>query len=298
MTIIQLEYLISVAKYGSFSSAAVHCNVTQPSLSTQIKNLEEQLGVTLFTRNTKSIELTDIGRGVIERSKDAIAQFYAINEYVKDMRGEVSGTLRIAAIPTIAPYLLHRFISDFVERYPQVNLVVKEMVTTDITAALASGELDVGIAAAGFFDTDAVVETPLFDDEFYLYAAKDNEILNQEQISIIELDVNKLVLLEDGHCLRTQILDLCNQKSPLSSNLKLEGGSLETIMRVVDVTGGITILPSMAVDFLSQERKESSVRRFKERNSTKRNITLVTSKNFIKKGLLIALKEVILNSIK
>ena len=298
MTIIQLEYLIAVAKYGSFSAAATHCNVTQPSLSTQIKNLEEQLGVTLFIRNTKSIKLTEIGRGVVSQSKVAIAQFYGIEEYIKQMRGEIRGTLSVAAIPTIAPYLLHRFIPTFVADYPNVELVVKEMVTSDIISALESGTLDIGIAAAGFFEGEDIVEIPMFDDEFYLYASKDNEILQQEQISIIELDVNKLLLLKDGHCLRTQILDLCNKSNPLSSNLQLEGGSLETIMRVVDVTGGMTILPRMVIDFLSQERRDSCVRQFKEKNSTKRNIALVTSRNFIKTGSLLALKEAIVNCTK
>ncbi len=298
MTIIQLEYLIAVANHGSFSAAAVYCNVTQPSLSTQIKNLEEELGVPLFIRGSKKVELTQMGRGVLERAKGAVACFYGVREHVSQAKGEVRGKLRIAAIPTIAPYLLHRFIPTFVKQYPEVELNVREMTTSQIIAALHADDLDIGIAAAGFFDSSTIIETPLFDDNFYLYASGDNEMLEQSEVSIMDVDASELMLLAEGHCLRTQILDLCNHTNPLSSNLKLEGGTLESIIRMVDKVGGATILPGMAVDFLSPECVERSVRPFKERRSTARSIALVTTSNFIRKGALEALKETIINSVK
>ncbi|MEG1648479.1 MAG: LysR substrate-binding domain-containing protein, partial [Rikenellaceae bacterium] len=242
MTIVQLEYLISVAKYGSFSTAATYCYVTQPSLSTQIKNLEDELGVVLLNRNSKPLILTEAGRMVVDKAKDVISGFYNITEIVKGLRNEVSGALRIAAIPTIAPYLLHRFIPEFVKVYPNLNLQVKEMFTRDIITAIGNDTIDVAILAAGFLDDTDIKEEVLFDDPFYFYAAQDNNMLKQKEVSVIDLDVNSLLLLADGHCLRTQILDLCHAHNPLGKNLYLEGGSLETIIRMVDKTGGATIL--------------------------------------------------------
>lgn len=297
MTIIQLEYLISVAKYGSFSTAANYCYVTQPSLSTQIKNLEDELGVILLNRGSKPLTLTEAGKVVIDRAKEVIAGFYNIEEVVKGLRNEVSGTLRIAAIPTIAPYLLHRFIPEFVNLYPNLNLQVKEMFTRDIIAAIDNDSIDVAILAAGFLDGTDIKEEVLFDDHFYFYAAKDNEMLQQKDVSVIDLDINSLLLLADGHCLRTQILDLCNARNPLGKNLRLEGGSLETIIRMVDKTHGATILPKMAVDFLPEDKKAECVREFKEHNSAKRQISLAIGKNFIKNAALTKLKEIILKNI-
>ncbi|MEG1634539.1 MAG: LysR substrate-binding domain-containing protein, partial [Rikenellaceae bacterium] len=150
---------------------------------------------------------------------------------------------------------------------------------------------------AGFLDDTDIKEEVLFDDPFYFYAAQDNKILKQKEVSVIDLDVNSLLLLADGHCLRTQILDLCHAHNPLGKNLHLEGGSLETIIRMVDKTGGATILPKMAVDFLSAEKKELCVREFKERGSAKRQISIATGRNFIKKAALNKLKEIILKNI-
>ncbi|MFI3322926.1 MAG: LysR substrate-binding domain-containing protein [Rikenellaceae bacterium] len=294
MTIIQLEYLLSVAKHGSFSVAANHCYVTQPSLSTQIKNLEDELGVLLLNRSTKPLELTEAGKIVVEKAKNAIAEFYMVEETVKEMKGEVSGTLKIAAIPTIAPYLLHKFIPKFADAYPKLHIEISEMFTHDIVKAINDGKIDVAILAAGFLEGSGIKEDILFEDRFYYYAADNNPLLNDSEVSVMDIDVSSLLLLADGHCLRTQILDLCNSKNPLGANLNLQGGSLETIIRMVDQAQKATILPKMAVDFMSEETRKTKVREFKERKSTSRQISIAYGKNFIKKATLESLKEFII----
>ncbi len=296
MTIIQLEYLLSIAKYGSFSVAANHCFVTQPSLSTQIKNLEDELGVVLINRSSKPLELTETGKIIVKKVKQVVAEFYSIEELVKEVKKEVSGTFRIAAIPTIAPYFLHKFVPEFVETYPKLNVQIREMFTKDIIKAINDDSIDVAILAAGFLEGTGIKEEILFEDEFMFYAAKGNEILNQESVSIIDIDVNSLLLLADGHCLRTQILDLCHSSNPVGANLNLQGGSLETIIHMVDKTNSTTILPKMAVDFISEERRAESVRRFKEKNSARREISIAYGSNFIKRATLERLKDIILKN--
>lgn len=296
MTIIQLEYLLSIAKYGSFSVAANHCFVTQPSLSTQIKNLEDELGVVLINRSSKPLELTETGKIVVDKVKKVVAEFYSIEELVKEVKREVSGTFRIAAIPTIAPYLLHKFVPEFVSAYPKLNIQIQEMFTRDIIKAINNDTIDVAILAAGFLEGTGIKEDVLFEDEFMFYAAKGNELLTHERVSIIDVDVNSLLLLADGHCLRTQILDLCHSSNPLGANLNLQGGSLETIIHMVDKTNSSTILPKMAVDFMSDQRRAESVRRFKEQGSARREISVAYGSNFIKMATLDRLKEIILKN--
>ena len=149
MTIVQLEYLLAVANCGSFSLASEKCFVTQPSLSMQIKNLEEELGVVLLDRSRKPVIATDAGEVVIRQAREAIKSFKMVRESVADLRGEVSGVLRLGVIPTIAPYLLHRFVPGFARDYPNVELQIRELMTADIIRALGRDMLDAAILAGG-----------------------------------------------------------------------------------------------------------------------------------------------------
>ena len=147
MTIIQLEYLLAVANCGSFSLAAEHCFVTQPSLSMQVKALEEELGVVLLDRSKKPVIPTEAGEVVLDRARETLRAYNNIRESVAELKGETSGKLRLGVIPTIAPYLLHKFIPDFVRDYPKVELEISEMVTSDIVEALKRDRIDAAPAA-------------------------------------------------------------------------------------------------------------------------------------------------------
>jgi len=170
MTIIQLEYLLAVANHGSFSQAAEKCFVTQPSLSMQVKNLEEELGVILLDRSKKPVIPTEAGTLVLNQAREAVMAFRRVTEAVNDLKGEVSGLLRLGVIPTIAPYLLHRFVPEFTRKYPKVELQIKEMVTADIVAALNRDMLDAAILAGGTSPGE-IIEEELFDDRFYAYVS-------------------------------------------------------------------------------------------------------------------------------
>lgn len=219
MTIIQLEYLLAVANYGSFSLAAEKCFVTQPSLSMQVKNLEEELGVIVLDRSKKPVLPTDAGLAVIRQAKEAVQAFAMVREVVSDLQNEISGTLRLGVIPTIAPYLLHRFIPDFVRKCPKVELQIREMMTGNIIRALDRDMLDAAIMAGGT-SPEGIREEELFNDRFFAYVSTDHPLCQRSNIRIEDIDVRHLLLLSEGNCLRDQVIELCQaQKNIAGSTL-------------------------------------------------------------------------------
>lgn len=295
MTITQLEYLISVVNYGSFSSAADHCFVTQPSLSTQIKNLEDELGVILLNRGEKPIMPTQAGFVIIEQAKKALSEFYFIKERVEEMSNTVKGVITLGVIPTISPYILHKFIPKFLKQYPQVKLEIKEMYTYQIESALRKGTLDIGLLAGGFTSKEEIVEEKLYEDKFYLYVSKKHPFFGKTKISVSSINVDELLLLPDGHCLRTQILDLCGGQIRSFGHVHFESGSLETIIRMVDSTNTLTIVPQMMVPFINDSSKNQLIA-FEQSLGARRDISLAVSNNFYKKSIYKALKKIIIEA--
>ena len=207
MTIIQLQYLIEVANCGSFSAASEHCFVTQPSLSMQIKSLEEELGVILLDRSKKPVIPTEAGAVVIAQAQEALRAYNYIRESVAELKGETAGKIRLGVIPTIAPYLLHKFIPDFVKRYPRVELEIREMVTGDIIEALKHDRIDAALVASGTCG-EGIIERDLFSDTFYAYVSQSNPLIERSNIRIEDIDMKDLILLSPGNCMRDQILEL------------------------------------------------------------------------------------------
>lgn len=292
MTIIQLEYLLAVANCGSFSQASEHCFVTQPSLSMQIKNLEEELGVVLLDRSKKPVIPTEAGAVVIRNAREALRAYNYVKESVNELKGEVAGTLRLGVIPTIAPYLLHRFIPDFVKHYPKVELEIREMKTADIVAALERDALDAAIIAGGMCP-EGIIEQELFNDRFYAYVSPSNPLYERSNIRIEDIDMKELLLLSDGHCLRDQILELCQARRSVHASYLFESGSLDTLMRIVDNTNALTIIPEMAIPFIPEERK--SQLKTLAKGATSRKISIAVRRTYVKGSLVAALKESILN---
>ena len=205
MTIIQLEYLLAVANCGSFSLAAEHCFVTQPSLSMQVKALEEELGVVLLDRSKKPVIPTEAGEVVLDRARETLRAYNNIRESVAELKGETSGKLRLGVIPTIAPYLLHKFIPDFVRDYPKVELEISEMVTSDIVEALKRDRIDAALVASGTCG-DGILEQELFNDRFFAYVSPENPLYERQNIRIEDIDLKDLVILSAGNCMRDQII--------------------------------------------------------------------------------------------
>jgi LysR family hydrogen peroxide-inducible transcriptional activator len=290
MTIIQLEYLLAVANYGNFSLAAEHCFVTQPSLSMQIKNLEEELGVVLLDRSKKPVIPTEVGRIVIENARQAIMAFNYVRESVNELRGEVSGTLNVGVIPTVAPYLLHRFIPDFQARYPRVTLEVREMRTPEIVVALQRDALDAAIVAGGMCP-ESITEHDLFNDRFFVYVSPQNRLYERSNIRIEDIDRRELLLMCDGHCLRDQIVELLQEERGAILS-PFESGSLDTLMRIVDCTSHLTIIPEMAVDYVPAERR-GQIKPL-ARGATSRKISLAIRRTYVKGSLVDALRDAVL----
>ena len=254
MTIIQLEYLLAIVNCGSFSQASERCFVTQPSLSMQIKNLEEELGIMLLDRTKKPIVPTQAGEIVVERAREALLAYDRIKESVAELQGSVDGHLRLGVIPTIAPYLLPRFLGTFAEKYPKVELEIRELTTPQIIEAMRHDEIDAALLAGGTCPED-ITEQELFSDRFYVYASPLHPLYERSNVRIEDIDQRDLLLLSDGHCLKDQILELCGT-TRRSAPYFFESGSLETLMRVVDISPAITIVPEMAVEYIPAERRD------------------------------------------
>lgn len=295
MTIIQLEYLLAVANCGSFSLASEHCFVTQPSLSMQIKALEEELGVVLLDRSKKPVIPTEAGEVVIEQARQTIAAYNYIREAVSELKGETAGKLRLGVIPTIAPYLLHKFIPEFAQRYPRVELEIKEMVTRDIIDALKHDAIDAALVASGTCG-DGINEQELFDDRFYAYVSQSNPLYERSNIRIEDIDLKELLLLSDGHCMRDQIIELCQARRNMPSHYYFESGSIDTLMRIVDSTSLMTIIPEMAVEFVPVHHRNQVKQLAK--GATSRKIAIAVRRTYVKNSIINALKEVILDRVK
>jgi LysR family transcriptional regulator, hydrogen peroxide-inducible genes activator len=270
--------------------AADHCNVTQPTLSMMIRKLEEELSVKIFDRTKQPIVPTAIGREIIDQAKVILREASRINEIAKHFNGDLSGELRVGVIPTIAPYLLPHFVNPFIESYPDIKLHVSEMITERIITELKLGNLDAGIIASVSGES-SLHETPLYKERFYAYVSQKTDLYAKQYILPTDIDPNELWLLEEGHCFRTQIQKLCelSRNSQFGSSFSYRSGSIETLIRMVERNGGITILPEMAVMELSDERK-NHIRHFKFPEPA-REVCLVVNREQMKSRLVDALKD-------
>lgn len=295
MTIIQLEYFLAVANCGSFSRASEHCFVTQPSLSMQVKALEEELGVVLLDRSKKPVIPTEAGRIVLDQIRTVLKEFNSIPEVVAEMKGETAGKIRLGVIPTIAPYLLHKFIPAFAKKYPKVELEIREMVTADIIEALNKDSIDAAIVAGGTCG-DGIAEQELFNDRFYLYVSPNHPLIERTNVRIEDIDLSELLLLTPGNCLRDQIIELCQASREMPRHYAFESGTLDTLMRIVDCTSGVTVIPEMALEFIPSEHKKQV--KMLAKGATSRKISLVVRRTYVKSSIVDALVKTILKELK
>jgi len=292
MTLQQLEYIMAVDTYKQFSTAAEKCFVTQPSLSALIQKLEEELGVKIFDRSKQPILPTELGTDILAQARLIVNGAENLKQMVKDRMETVNGELRLGIIPTLAPYLLPLFLKDFSEKFNDLKLIINELTTENIISHLKKGILDVGIMATPTRDNQ-LIEEPVFYEEFVVYAPKESTILEKQYLLAEDIDANRLMLLQEGHCMRAQVINLCALQKTQSalSNITYEAGSLETLKRLVETHSGITILPHLAVLDLLEDQIQF-VRFFKP-PAPVREISLVTHKGLAKKKLIAVLKEAI-----
>ena len=296
MTLVQLEYVIALDRYRHFASAAANCYVTQPTLSMQIHKLEQELGIKIFDRSKQPVIPTEAGLEIIEQAKKIIAEQEQMHEMVHTKKGILSGELKIGIIPTLAPYLLPLFAQQFTQKYPNVKLIVNEMMTDLMVNRLREGSIDAGILVTPLQEY-GIKEDVLFYEELLVYVSKKNEDFKKNYVLAQDIDPNKLWLLEEGHCFRSQIMNLCELKKASKEGhlFEYEAGSIETLRRMVELTDGITILPELATMDLNA-KQQLQLRRFK-RPAPMREVSLVVHRDFVKKRLIEILKKEIIAAV-
>jgi LysR family hydrogen peroxide-inducible transcriptional activator len=283
MTIQQLEYLIAVDKHRHFGNAAESCFVTQPTLSAQLSKLERGLGVILFDRSKMPVIPTEIGVQIIAQAKRVLSESKGIFELVAQLKGDISGVVKLGIIPTLAPYLLHLFIRNFVEKYPKVNLVVQEMVTEEVVKKLKNDELDLGIIVTPL-DEAGILEKPMFYEKFYAYLSQNHPLLSEDFFDPQKVKKEDFWVLQQGHCFRNQVLNLCDPSMSGPKNFHYESGSLEGLKNMVNRYQGVTLLPELATLELSTEEK-SRLRPFQGIPPT-REVSIILNRSFLKQKLV------------
>ncbi len=293
MTLVQLEYIVAVDTYKSFVSAAEKCFVTQPTLSMQIQKLEDALGVKIFDRSRQPIVATEIGTQVLRQARIILRESQKIQEIIQVEKGEVSGELKVGVIPTIAPYLMPDVIMAFMKKYPKVQLQIWEHTTERIIEELKNGFLDCGLLSTPLGES-AIQEQPLFYETFVAYVSDESELYKKKMLVPEDIAQEKLWLLNEGHCMRGQVLSLCSYRHNQSSSGSFEynTGSVETLKRMVDLNSGITILPELSIANYDEDQL-AHVRYFKSPEPV-REISIVTTKNYVKKHAVTSLKDEIL----
>ena len=290
MNIRQFEYILAVAEHKHFELAADKCFISQSTLSTMIAKFEEEQQVKIFNRKKKPLEVTAEGELIINQLKIIVKQIQTLTELTKEIKGEVSGKLSISVIPTIAPFLLPVFLHDFSLKFPQLHITVNEQTTEEIINKIKSRELDIGILSIPVKEK-YLLETPLYNEPFLLYDIKKR---NKKRIHPKDLDYTNMWLMEDGHCLRTQVIEICdmnekNRKLQVNSNLHFSAGSIDSLLRFVKASGGKTLLPYLST--LDFTKKQKDCINYFEPPVPYRSIGLVVHEDFAKKKILNLIKE-------
>ena len=294
MTLTQLEYIITLDTYRHFVLASEKCFITQPTLSMQIQKLEEELGIKIFDRTKQPVIPTELGGSIIAQARIILREANKIKQIINEQKDSMTGEIRLGIIPTLAPYLLPPLFQRMSEKYPQLNLVIKETITEEVIHELKNDQLDCGLVVTPLKD-NSIKEDVLFYEELFVYVSAKNGLYNKKYVLATEIDPSQLWLLEEGHCFRSQILNLCELRKHSDLNFKYETGNIETLKRMVDKSDGITILPELAVKEFSKAQMKL-VKRLREPVPA-REVSLVTHRDHFKTKLIKTLKEEILTII-
>ncbi|MDR3653244.1 MAG: hydrogen peroxide-inducible genes activator [Paludibacter sp.] len=286
MTLQQLEYVLALEKTRHFVRAAELCGVTQPTLSAMIQKLEDELDCKIFDRSRQPIETTEIGKQIINQAQIIIYQANQLKESVRSEKNLLSGSLNLAIIPTIAPYLLPQFIASFKNLYPDISLKISEMHTDTIIEKLRIAEIDMAILSTPLEDSK-ILEVPLYYEKFVAYISPNEPIYSHTELSASEMPLEHLWVLEEGHCLRNQVFNFCHEK-PLHAST-YEAGSIDTLIKIVDINGGYTVIPELHIKLLNEKQK-LNLREIVNPEAT-REISVVIRHDFVREGILNAVAE-------
>lgn len=291
MTITQLQYVLAIAEYKNFTKAAAKCFVTQPTLSTQIQKLEEELNVLIFDRTKKPIELTEVGKKIVQQARNIVNESERIQDIVDQQRGFIGGEFRLGIIPTVMPTLLPMFLKNFINKHSKVKLKIEELTTEDIIKQLDDGNLDAAIAATPL-ENENIKERVLFYEPFVGYVPNNHRLSQKTTLQATDLDVDDMLLLEEGHCFREGVINLCkNLKNQEGEKFQLESGSIETLIKLSNEGLGMTLLPYLHTLDICEEQKPY-LKEF-EPPSPAREISLIYNKSELKMQIINALFDVI-----
>lgn len=293
-TITQLEYALAVHREKHFGRAAEACHVSQPSLSTQIQKLEEELGVIIFDRSKKKIITTELGLAMIDQIQRVINEHKKLKEVANQITGEPRGVFKLAVIPTLSPYVIPLFVQQFSQNYPHVELIITENKTEDIIRLLTEDQIDAGLLVTPLQE-ETLIERHLFFEPFYVYVGEGHRFSNKKYVLDQELDESTLWLLEEGHCFRDQVLKICSlgRSAHVLPNVQFSSGNLETLKNLIKKSSGYTLLPQLAVEGLPEDERAHYVKKFKKPVPT-REVSLVHSRSFVKETTINALEQTII----
>lgn len=293
-TITQLEYLIAVDKEKHFGRAALECHVSQPSLSIQIQKLEEELDVIIFDRSKKPILTTEVGQSIIDQARVVLREYKMIKNIAEEGASEPRGSFSLAVIPTLAPYLIPLFVGEFSKAHPRVKLQIHEYKTEDIIKKLINDEIDAGLLVTPLKD-ERIIERHLFFDDFYAYVSIDHPLSKKKIISHEDLKADELWILEEGHCFRNQVLNICSHhnKKLVLPNVEFTSGNLETLKNLVRKNNGFTLLPKLSLLDTSKKEYDTYVKKIKKPIPS-REVSLVHSRSFLKESIISSLEEIII----
>lgn len=293
MTLQQFEYIIALDEYRHYVTAAEHCFVSQPNLTMQVKKLEDEIGVRIFDRDKKPLQPTKIGREVILRARQILREAKQLKEFVTHEKESLEGEFTVGIIPTLAPYLLHRFLPQFIKDNPRVHLKIRELHTSQIISQIENGIIDIGILVTPL-NEGSIREIPVFYEPFLLYLPEHHRLLNEELMLAEDLDPSEVLVLDEGHCFRDQALAICKSaKHGSSIGFEYQSGSIEALKSLVQQGVGYTLVPELSVD---QNKESLHVRRFSDPEPV-REVSIVVHNSYIKESVIQELKQSIQNAI-
>jgi len=298
MTITQLKYVLAVAEYQNFTKAAAHVFVTQPTLSMQIQKLEEELSIIIFDRSKKPIELTEIGEKIVNQARNIVNESERMQDVVDQEKGFIGGDFRLGIIPTIMPTLLPMFLKNFINKYPKVHLKIEELTTAEIIIKLNDGHLDAAIAATPLVQ-DKIKERVLYFEPFVGYVPKNHRLHSKKQLDRSDLDINDILLLEDGHCFRDGVINICKslKNNAATDSFQVESGSFETLIKLSNEGFGMTLLPYLNTLDIPKEEQKKYLRYFNE-PSPAREVSLLYKKSELKMQIIDSLYDIIASIIR
>lgn len=291
MTITQLQYVLAVAEYQNFTLAAKKSFVTQPTLSMQVQKLEDELNVLIFDRSKKPIAVTEVGQKIVAQAKNIVNEASRITDIVDQEKGFIGGSFTLGIIPTVMPTLLPMFLKTFIKKYPKVNLIIKEQSTESLIRNIQDGHLDAAIAATPL-EIEFIKERPLYYEPFVGYVPSSHRLSAYDKLSPDDLDVSDVLLLQDGHCFRDGVINLCKTPKDLGTeHFQLQSGSFETLVNLADEDMGMTLLPYLNTLELDTNRKKNL--KYFDNPPPAREVSLIYHKSELKIQITEALIDVI-----